>query len=484
MIKRRERSYKVFLLVCDACAIAGGFFLSLLLRFNLLKDYLPQKEPVSLQAHLNIFPYILIIWLLVFQFSGLYSPALRGADEFLSLLKGVIISVLVSLSVAFFHREFEYSRIVLVIFTIGVFILVVNFRVAGRWLWNLLISRSGGLRRLAIIGTNELGQTLATAVTTRPLGYELIGFIDDAPQIPTISPNQTNPPYPLLGVVDQTESLISSRQIDEVWIALPGAPREKLQKLVETCLKTKIPWKMVPDMYEVMLDWVKIENMDGIPLIGMSRSNITGLNAVLKRGIDLLFSSIIIILTGPVMLIAAVLIKLTSPGPVLFKQKRIGYNGKRFVFLKFRTMYEGVNRSTHKEFTKKWIEGSVEAENGSDKPVYKIKDDARITTVGKWLRKLSIDELPQLFSVLAGDMSLIGPRPGLAYEVEHYKEWHKRRMEARPGVTGLWQVSGRNLLSFDEMVKLDIYYIENWSLTLDLKIILKTAWVVLSGRAY
>ena len=484
MIKRRERSYKVFLLICDACAIAGGFFIALLLRFNLLKDYLPQKEPISLQAHLNTFPYILVIWLLVFRFSGLYSPALRGVDEFLSLLKGIILSVLVSLSAVFFHREFEYSRIVLVFFTTGVFILALTFRVAGRWLRNQLISRSGGLRRLAIIGQNELGKTLATAVTTRPLGYELVGFIDDSPQISTTSPNPAHPSHPLLGPVDQTESLILARQIDEVWIALPAAPREKLQKLVETCLKTKIPWKLVPDMYEVMLDWVKIENLEGIPLIGMSRSNITGLNAVLKRVIDLLFSTLLIILTSPVMLIVTILIKLTSPGPVLFKQKRIGYDEKRFVFLKFRTMYEGVNRSTHKEFTKKWIAGSVESENADDKPVYKIQDDARVTPVGKWLRKLSIDELPQLFSVFKGDMSLIGPRPGLAYEVEHYKEWHKRRMEAKPGITGLWQVSGRNLLSFDEMVKLDIYYIENWSLTLDLKIILKTAWVVLSGRAY
>jgi lipopolysaccharide/colanic/teichoic acid biosynthesis glycosyltransferase len=159
------------------------------------------------------------------------------------------------------------------------------------------------------------------------------------------------------------------------------------------------------------------------------------------------------------MLITTLLIKLTSKGPILFMQKRVGYNGKRFTFLKFRTMYEGINRTIHKDFTKQWIEGTVEQNDSEQKTVYKIKADPRRTPIGKWLRKFSIDELPQFFNVLKGDMSLVGPRPSLAYEVEQYKEWHKRRLETKPGITGLWQVSGRNLLSFEEMVKLDIYYI-------------------------
>jgi len=202
----------------------------------------------------------------------------------------------------------------------------------------------------------------------------------------------------------------------------------------------------------------------------------------IKRGIDLIGSILLLILVSPLMIIIALLIKYISPGPILFKQQRVGFKGKYFTFLKFRSMYHNCQSGEHINYMKKYINGNNGSlNNGSLKdPVFKMKNDSRITSIGKILRKTSLDELPQLLNVLTGDMSLVGPRPPIYYEVNEYKNWHYRRMlEVKPGITGLWQVSGRNKTTFDEMVRLDIKYIHNWSLFLDLKILLKTIKAVL-----
>jgi exopolysaccharide biosynthesis polyprenyl glycosylphosphotransferase len=242
---------------------------------------------------------------------------------------------------------------------------------------------------------------------------------------------------------------------------------------------------MVPELYGVMLDWVRVDSLGGIPLIGVKRSNIVGLNAVIKRGFDVVVSALLLLLLGGPMLLIALVISLTSSGPALFLQKRIGKDGRRFTFLKFRSMYHRSRRGLHERYATQWVRGEGQAAPEEEcKKVYKLTSDPRVTPVGRFLRKFSLDELPQLINVLRGDMSLVGPRPPLPYEMAEYKEWHRRRLEVRPGITGLWQVSGRNRLSFEQMVKLDIWYIENWSLWLDVKIIFKTVLVVLKGGGY
>jgi len=205
----------------------------------------------------------------------------------------------------------------------------------------------------------------------------------------------------------------------------------------------------------------------------------------IKRGIDITSALIGIILFSPAMLVIAILIKVTSHGPILFRQERIGFLGKKFTFLKFRSMYTNSGEERHKEYVTKLIKNCLNTTSaGSEcQLVYKMNDDPRITSFGKFLRKSSLDELPQLFNVLKGEMSLVGPRPPISYEVEKYEDWHLRRvLEVKPGITGLWQVKGRSMTTFDEMVRLDIAYVNNFSLWLDLKIILKTIWVVLSAK--
>ncbi|NIM19405.1 MAG: hypothetical protein GTO51_03385 [Candidatus Latescibacteria bacterium] len=203
----------------------------------------------------------------------------------------------------------------------------------------------------------------------------------------------------------------------------------------------------------------------------------------IKRIVDFAFSLFVVLFGFPFYMLIALMIKLSSPGPVLYVQKRVGLNSKVFKFYKFRTMTDGNNDETHRNFTENFIKGKV-IENGctrNGKPVFKIAEDPRITAVGRFLRRTSLDELPQFINVLKGEMSIVGPRPPLSYEVAHYKEWHKKRLLAKPGITGLWQVSERSTVPFDEMVKLDLKYLEDWSLLLDFKIILRTVPVMLMG---
>ena len=209
------------------------------------------------------------------------------------------------------------------------------------------------------------------------------------------------------------------------------------------------------------------------------------LNKFAKRALDILVSMLALMLAIPILLPIALLIKLTSKGPVLFKQDRVGYRGKNFTFYKFRTMYQNSDTSAHQEYMKKHILGNNEEINNGEKdnPLFKMTNDSRITPIGKFLRKTSLDELPQLWNVLKGEMSLVGPRPPIPYEVEEYQNWHYRRViEVKPGITGLWQVSGRNRTTFDEMVRLDIQYARNWSFLFDVKILMKTFMAIFKGE--
>ncbi|UCH84191.1 MAG: sugar transferase [Candidatus Latescibacterota bacterium] len=211
----------------------------------------------------------------------------------------------------------------------------------------------------------------------------------------------------------------------------------------------------------------------------------TGFAAVAKRAIDVVASLFVLVFGLPFYLLLALLIKLTSHGPVLYVQDRIGENQRPFKMYKFRTMTNGNNDRAHRVFARDFINGQCKGNgngnNGSNGNIFKIVDDPRVTSIGRFLRKTSLDELPQFFNVLKGEMSIVGPRPPLNYEIDHYQEWHKRRLTVRPGLTGLWQVSGRSTVPFDEMVMLDLYYIDTWSLLLDVKIMVRTLPVMLSG---
>jgi exopolysaccharide biosynthesis polyprenyl glycosylphosphotransferase len=217
---------------------------------------------------------------------------------------------------------------------------------------------------------------------------------------------------------------------------------------------------------------MQIEEIAGVPMIGIKEAGISGINQLIKRALDITIAGLVLIIAAPLAGLVALMIKLDSPGPVLFQQQRVGKNGRLFTIYKFRSMIDGAD----------YQKEALQELNEADGPLFKIKNDPRMTRLGRLIRKLSLDELPQLYNVLVGDMSLVGPRPPIPAEVEQYQEWHKRRLEIAPGMTGLSQIRGRSELTFDETALLDIYYIENWSPALDTKILLQTIPRVLFGN--
>ena len=229
--------------------------------------------------------------------------------------------------------------------------------------------------------------------------------------------------------------------------------------------------RVVPDLFQLSLGGVDVEAINGIPLISVKGSALTGFNKTVKRAVDVLIAGMALVLISPLWALIALAIKLDSPGPILFRQERLGLHGKPFTVFKFRSMHLDAEEQLEK----------LRARNEAAGPLFKIKDDPRRTRVGRFIRRTSLDELPQFINVLRGEMSMVGPRPGLASEVAQYQDWHKKRLAVVPGITGLWQVSGRSELTFDEMVMLDIYYAENWSLGMDLRIMLRTIPQLLFG---
>jgi exopolysaccharide biosynthesis polyprenyl glycosylphosphotransferase len=294
-----------------------------------------------------------------------------------------------------------------------------------------------------------------------------VGFVDDKPE----RGNKDLGRFKGLGSTDQIPQITRDHGVDVVIITLPWLYYRKILGILGQCERLKVSIRIVPDLFQLSLSQVDIDDLNGIPLIWTKSVSIKGWNLAVKRVMDVLFSSVALVVLSPLMLLIAALVRLDSPGPVIFKQTRIGRGARPFTVYKFRTMREGAELEQE----------SLRNLNEAQGPLFKIKEDPRRTMLGRFLRRRSLDELPQLYNVLRGEMSVVGPRPQLPYEVEQYQEWHKKRLETWPGLTGLWQVSGRSDLTFDDMVLPDIYYIENWSLLLDLRIALKTIPTLILG---
>jgi exopolysaccharide biosynthesis polyprenyl glycosylphosphotransferase len=247
--------------------------------------------------------------------------------------------------------------------------------------------------------------------------------------------------------------------------------------------KQKVEFRLAPSVFNFLPQKTSVEQIGVLPMVRLFREPLSDAERFIKRVFDILIAAVLIIALSPLWLLIALFIKLDSKGAILFRQERVGMDGRRFLCYKFRTMRADADEELHREAYRKNIEGAREANAGDDeKPVFgKVKDDPRVTRVGRFLRRTSLDELPQFLNVLIGDMSVVGARPPIPYEVEEYDLRHRKRLDMKPGITGLWQVSGRNRLPFEEMVELDLYYIANWSLRLDLKIILLTLPAILRG---
>lgn len=438
------------------------------------------------QNYLIVIPYVLIIYAFVFRYFGLYRGEPKKSSQFFyqffQLLKAELVGLGILLALSFFYRGFSYSRIVVASFVSIAFCLNFLTRHIYRLVVQEILKSIKWQHRILIVGGGEVGKKLIEELLNHTTEYRVIGFLDDMESLQRTYYHGV----PCLGKMSDLKGIVDRDKIDEMIIAFPSAPNSLYRDIIRLCIESDIKYRFVPNMFNMMVQDISVDTLDGVPMIGVKGNNLTGFNYVIKRTLDIIVSSLLIIIFAPLMIVVAVLIKIFSPGSALYTQERIGYNKQAFKFYKFRSMHHHSDDSIHKEYINKWIDSNEESEiKDGNTTVHKIANDPRIIPfIGKIIRKYSIDELTQLFNVLKGDMSLVGPRPCLRYEMEQYKTWHKARFDALPGITGLWQVSGRNRLSFDDMVRMDISYLQNWSLEKDLYIILKTPFVVLFDKGY
>jgi len=332
--------------------------------------------------------------------------------------------------------------------------------------------------KVLIIGGDEAGNYVADELEHDPFAdFEIIGFLDDYKE----KGEKINGQFNNMGNLNDLDTIVADHDLDEILIAIDHAPYDRLIRIVETCLQTDKSVKIYSDLLHVIDEKMDVEHYSSIPVISLTQKPLDAPDWDEKRFLDIILSSIALILLAPFFLAVAVGIKLSSKGPVIFKQKRIGKKGRPFDFYKFRSMHMGNSDSRHKNYVQDFIKKNCQCETDEIK-VYKITDDSRIFKFGKLIRKTSIDEFPQFFNVIKGDMSLVGPRPCLGYEWDCYEEWHKDRLNILPGCTGLWQALGRSSVTFEEMVILDLYYISNMTLWMDLRIVLQTFPVIFLGK--
>ncbi len=460
-------------LLADAILINVGFFLAYWVRYQ-LQWFRPVDESFQVPYRAYI-PYSLAlsgILLLIYWAEGLYSSKRKRTYfyEVYTIIRGAITGVAALYVLSLVTRVVLLSRLIPAYAGIAIVLLLAIARAVDKLIQSQMRRRGYGVQRALIVGAGETGRMIMRNTAAQPeLGYHVVGFVDDKPERGSTNLGR----FKGLGSTDQIEEIIKEQAVDVVIIALPWLYHRKVSSILNQCERLKVPVRIVPDLFQLSLSQVDIDDLNGIPLIGTKSISIKGWNLALKRAIDLVVSSMALLLLSPLMLVVAVLIKLDSPGPAIFKQPRMGRGGSIFTVYKFRTMHEGAEQEME----------TLRHMNEAQGTLFKIKEDPRRTRLGKFLRRSSLDELPQLYNVLRGDMSMIGPRPQLVGEVEQYEEWHRKRLQTWPGMTGLWQVSGRSDLSFDDMVMLDIYYVENWSLLLDFRIALRTipAWFLGTG---
>jgi exopolysaccharide biosynthesis polyprenyl glycosylphosphotransferase len=424
----------------------------------------------SFRAYIPFALVLTALLLVAYRLGRVYHQprSVSWLDEVYALFGSTTTGIVIIMAITFWFQPLVYSRLMFLWAGVLIVTLLSGSRLIKRWVWGSLMRRGMGVDRMLIVGAGEVGRRLMRNIVAQPeLGYRVIGFVDDDPE-----KNRTDiGRFKALGEIDSLPRVVQEEGIDEVIITLPWIYHRRILGIMRQCERERVRARIVPDLFQLALSRVDIEDLGGIPIIGVKEISITGWNLAFKRTSDIVLSLAVLVLLFPLMLLISVAIKLDSPGPVLFKQVRVGRDGRRFVFYKFRSMRQGAEEERPQL-------ADLDETVG---PIFKIRRDPRCTRLGRFLRRTSLDELPQLYNVLRGEMSLVGPRPAIPVEVEQYQEWHRKRLEVSPGMTGLWQVSGRSQLTFDEMCLLDIYYLENWSPLLDLKIALKTIPAVLAG---
>jgi exopolysaccharide biosynthesis polyprenyl glycosylphosphotransferase len=471
---------RVGLLACDFALVLLSFALAYVLRYRVRWpapfDAIVREVAVVNQQNFSAFTPVALIFAglmaVLLATKGLYRLPRTASffDHASIIVSATITGIAVMIVFVFFYQPFYYSRLIFAFAGLVTIVLLCTWRAlllgVRAWCW-----RHGlGLERTLVVGATGLGRQVMESMAAHQ-GYFLVGYLDEAAREVFPGPDG-QPRYRRLGGLDDLALVVQPCAVDQVVLALPFWENHRLPHLVQRCRQLGVPFMIAPDLFELSFDRVDVTNVSGVPLIGLKELSLQGWNFALKRAIDVTLVLLTTPITLPLSLIIMLLVRLDSPGPALFAQTRVGRRQRPFTLRKFRTMV--VNAEA--------LQAQFAALNEADGPLFKIRNDPRVTRVGRFLRRTSLDELPQLWNVLLGEMSLVGPRPGLPSEVARYEPWQLRRLEVLPGMTGLAQALGRSDISFDEMVRLDIYYAENWTVAMDLRILLITIPAVLRHR--
>jgi exopolysaccharide biosynthesis polyprenyl glycosylphosphotransferase len=449
-------------LISDVVLINLAFFLGYYVRYQ-LQLFIPVLDPnrAPYNSYIPVQLAYTLLMVLFLALDGVYRRRREGSwfEEVYRIGNSTTTVVVILIAGTFIIQPLVYSRLLPIEVGILTILLLSLARVARHVAAGQLRKRGIGLDRVLIVGAGEIGRAVMRNLVARPeLGYHVVGFVDD-----DLSKGDLGR-FKALGGLDSVGVALKAERIDEVIITLPWMYHRTIMGLVRSCEAAGVRARVVPDLFQLSLSRVDFDDMGGIPLIGLKETAIPRAGRLVKRALDISLSLIALVVFAPVLGLIALLIRLDSRGPAVFTQRRVGEAGRPFDIFKFRSMRVGAEGQ----------QAQLQDLNQATGPLFKIKADPRLTRMGRFLRRSSLDELPQFINVLRGEMSVVGPRPGLPPEVAQYQPWQRQRLEVPPGITGLWQVSGRSDLSFDEMCLLDVYYIENWSLGLDLTIMLRT----------
>ncbi len=416
--------------------------------------------------------FIIPLWAILFKVFRLYQTQRIESlfREIWRVFKALFIGNLLLASFIFLLKYYYISRPLVLLFALINFILMSIERVVLRLSLRSIRRIGYNYRTILLAGTNEGARKVAQVIEkNKHWGWNIAGFVAESEMK---APSEFNG-YPVLGAIEDIPELIREMVIDEIVFCVDKGELERLKDVLETCEDMGITVRIVCNFFPMRFSKISLQTLEGTPFLTFSSIPTDELMLFTKRAIDLVFSLLLLILLSPLFLFIAILIRLTSKGTVFFKQTRSGLNGRKFTSYKFRSMVFDAEKKRKQ----------LEPLNIMSGPVFKVINDPRLTKVGKLLRKFSLDELPQLWSVLKGEMSLVGPRPPIPEEVEQYERWQRRRLSMRPGITCIWQAYGRNIISdFNEWMKLDLQYIDNWSLALDFKILLKTIPAVILAK--
>jgi exopolysaccharide biosynthesis polyprenyl glycosylphosphotransferase len=465
MLRRFSIDFTLFSISLDAILIAVSLAIATYIRpvFNRLPFVVDIPEPIPTPWPLYIaFP---VMWVLVLSLVSIYDSRryLKLVNEITNLTFGSILAGITLAGMLFLSYR-GVSRFLFIIFVVLSYLSIITWRLVFRVASQRGYIRSAPVRKVLIIGAGVIGRELQTQIQShRGIGLSVVGFLDDDSE-----KRENN--EDIFGALNRAHNIVLENEIDDVVLALPSRAYERVNELVADLHDLPVKVWVIPDYFSLALHRAKVDEFAGLPMLDLRAPAISDIQRLIKRVFDIVIAAISIAITFPIMVLTAIAIRLDSPGPILLRQKRAGENGKIFEMLKFRTMIANADQL------------EVEWEDEFGNFIHKHTDDPRVTSVGHVLRRLSLDELPQLSNVLKGEMSLVGPRPELPFLVEQYEPWQRKRFAVPQGMTGWWQINGRSDKPMHLNTEDDLYYVQNYSLLFDIEIMLKTVWVVVRGK--